>query len=173
MCRNRCFEVKRIDEMLDFDASDDILVRAALDQSIALELRVAHEATFNTFAASNEGRIRPGQFAVLRVIDANPKINLTSLSRAVGRDKSTLSIAVRTLVRDGLIQQDRDPDDKRNYLMHLTEAGRAHLAALAARAAVLDAHLDRIVGDDKPRLLALLRLIVRDVSRANDPPCDD
>ena len=52
---------------------------------------MAQEATFQAFSRlSKEIGESPGRFATLTLIERNPGISQTELSRAAGRDKSTL-----------------------------------------------------------------------------------
>jgi DNA-binding MarR family transcriptional regulator len=51
------------------------------------------------------------------------------------------------------------PADKRSYTLSLTRAGKARLAELTAHAEAHDRVLDEIVGEGRPELLRLLRLI--------------
>lgn len=59
---------------------------------LAFHLRRAQDASFAAFARRmDDDHIWPGRFALLMNVHENPGINQTSLSRAVGRDKSTLT----------------------------------------------------------------------------------
>ena len=51
--------------------------------------------------------MRPGRFAMLTLIGRNPGISQTALSRANGRDKSTLTPLLADLVRRGLVRRTR------------------------------------------------------------------
>jgi hypothetical protein len=81
---------------------------------IGFHLRRAQEASFEAFAhrvgAADFG---PGHFAALSVIRANPDINQVNLSRATGRDKSTLTPVIRNLVKHGFVQRHRSRTDSR------------------------------------------------------------
>ena len=93
-----------------------------LEHWIGFHLRMAQAAAFRAFARlSEDGGLRPGWFATLTLIDRNPGIGQTALSRAYGRDKSTLTPLLGDLVRHGLgaprphrarparVQADADP----------------------------------------------------------------
>ena len=54
--------------------------------------------------------LRPGWFAVLSLINNNPGITPLALSRASGRDKSTITPVLRDLVREQLISREDIPD---------------------------------------------------------------
>jgi DNA-binding MarR family transcriptional regulator len=131
-----------------------------LDGLIGFHLRMAQAASFRAFKRQAGFRnLRPGWFAVLSIIADNPGITPIALSRASGRDKSTITPVLRDLVREKLILREPIPADRRSYALRLTEAGIETLAHLAACAAEHDRELDAIVGDAKDQLLALLRRI--------------
>src|SRR5207244_10680730 len=129
---------------------------------VGFHLRMAQIASFQAFAREvGEVDLPPGRFALLTLIGRNPGISQTVLSRAAGRDKSTLTPALRDLKRRGLIARDRRARDRRSYHLTLTPDGDAMLQRLTECAARHDRNLDRIVGPrDKPRLLRLLRKIM-------------
>jgi DNA-binding MarR family transcriptional regulator len=128
---------------------------------IGFHLRVAQNASFRAIARrAGETPFHPGDFALLTLIDQNPGISQTALSRADGRDKSSLTPALNALEQRGLIRRERKLGNKRSYAMSLTRSGAEVLAQLSRHAAAHDRELDRIVGSDKPRLIKLLRCIV-------------
>jgi DNA-binding MarR family transcriptional regulator len=52
-------------------------------------------------------------------------VNPTRLSRAQQVSKNTISEHLRTLEEDGLIERELDQNDRRQFRIHLTDAGRA------------------------------------------------
>ena len=136
-----------------------------LAEWLGFHLRMAQIASFQAFAREvGEVDLPPGRFALLTLIGRNPGISQTVLSRAAGRDKSTLTPALRDLKRRGLIARDRLARDKRSYHLTLTPDGEATLQRLTECAARHDRNLDRIVGPrDKARLLRILRKIMSEL----------
>ncbi|MEW5424442.1 MarR family winged helix-turn-helix transcriptional regulator [Amorphus sp. 3PC139-8] len=132
-----------------------------LEHALGFHLRLAQNASFKTFKRhTGESDLRPGWFAVLNIIHHNPGITPISLSRACGRDKSTITPVLRDLLREGMIRRGQIPTDRRSYALFLTQDGEDKLAHLAACAAKHDEELDEIVGDKKDELIRLLRRIV-------------
>ena len=73
-----------------------------LDDYVGFHLRLAQNASFRAFKRlTGERSLRPGWFAVLSIIDANPGITPMALSRASGRDKSTITPVLRDLAARG------------------------------------------------------------------------
>jgi DNA-binding MarR family transcriptional regulator len=131
-----------------------------LDDRIGFHLRLAQNASFKAFKKkTGEADLKPGWFAVLSLIHDNPGITPLVLSRASGRDKSTITPVLRDLLRNHLIERKTMPADKRSYTLSLTAAGKTRLAELVAHAEAHDRVLDEIVGEGRSELLRLLRLI--------------
>src|SRR6185295_10290019 len=98
---------------------------------IGFYLRLAQTASFQAFAReAEEIDLRPGRFSVLLLIGRNPGISQTALSRANGRDKSTLTPALNDLERRGFIVRTRTKSDRRSYQLSLTASGQAMLRRL-------------------------------------------
>jgi DNA-binding MarR family transcriptional regulator len=135
-----------------------------LENYITFHLRMAHGAAFRAFQRrSGMPGLRPGWFAVLTLIRENPGITPMALSRASGRDKSTITPILRDLEGEALVIRAGMPGDRRSFALRLTAEGDAQLAHLAERAAEHDARLDAIVGERKAELLGLLRRIVAEL----------
>lgn len=129
-----------------------------LDGWVGFHLRLAQNASFQAFAKLTGGvAVRPGRFATLMLIGRNPGISQTALSRANGRDKSSLTPVLNDLVRRGLVRRQRTPGDRRTYRLTLTPAGTKVLQDLSRCARRHDRNLDRIIGRDRARFLAVLR----------------
>jgi DNA-binding MarR family transcriptional regulator len=143
--------------------SEAALRYGPLTDFIGFHLRLAQEASFQAFARRVEGfRLRPGRFAVLLLIGQNPGLSQTALSRAAGRDKSSMTPALNDLVRRALVRRQRVASDRRSYALSLTAKGEALLGELLLHASAHDRALDEIVGlAQKPEFLATLRRIAR------------
>ncbi|WP_439573245.1 MarR family winged helix-turn-helix transcriptional regulator [Phreatobacter sp.] len=145
--------------------ADDLIRLGPLADFIGFHLRLAQEASFRAFAQrSGCPGIKPSRFAIMTLIAENPGLSQTTLGRAAGRDKSTLTTALDDLTRRGLVQRDREPTDRRSYRLHLTAKGEEVLAELMERAREHDRLLDSIVGPHKkPELIRLLARIAADL----------
>src|SRR5690606_27040602 len=84
-----------------------------LENYISFHLRLAQNASFKAFKRhTGENRLRPGWFAVLMIIRNNPGITPMALSRASGRDKSTITPVLRDLLQERLIDRSANPKAK-------------------------------------------------------------
>ncbi len=121
-----------------------------LDDSVAFRLRRAQEASGQALVRPLEAEdLKLGSFALLLLISENPGINQTLLSKANGRDKSTLTSSLRNLEKRGFISRKRETSDMRNYTLSLTSAGEKELEILQSYAHAHEQKLRRIVGASK------------------------
>jgi DNA-binding MarR family transcriptional regulator len=142
------------------EGSRQFVALGPLADMVGYHLRLAQEASFRAFAQRVGARnLKPRRFAILLLIDQNPGLTQTALSRASGRDKSTLTPALDDLERRGLIERRRAPTDRRVHALHLTDGGRALLRELRRHAVAHDRQLDRILGAGKAQFIAALRRI--------------
>jgi DNA-binding MarR family transcriptional regulator len=114
---------------------------------VGFNLRMAQAAAFQAFSRlAKEVGTRPGRFATLMLIGRNPGISQTALSRANGRDKSSLTPVLNDLERRGLVLRLRTNADQRAYRLSLTPAGRRLLDELTRCARAHERNLDRVIG---------------------------
>ncbi len=128
---------------------------------VGFNLRMAQESAFEAFShLSREIGESPGRFAILTLIAENPGISQSTLGRAAGRDKSSMTPVLDDLVRRGLVARDRSDDDRRTYRLNLTTAGAKTLARLMACARRHERNLDRIIGlRERARFLRTLKRV--------------
>lgn len=108
------------------DAASGPVKLGWLGGTIGYNLRLAQNASFHAFSElTGDTGLRPGRYALLQLIDDNPGVSQTVLSRAVGRDKSTLTPVLGDLERRSLIIREPDPLDRRGLRMSLTAAGKS------------------------------------------------
>ena len=142
------------------EGGDEAIDYGPLADWIGFNLRMAQAAAFQAFSrTASEIGSRSGRFATLMLIGRNPGITQSALSRANGRDKSTLSPVLNDLERRGLILRTRTSDDQRVYCLTLTPAGRDLLKQLTACARKHERRLDEIVGPRRDELVRLLKRI--------------
>jgi DNA-binding MarR family transcriptional regulator len=144
-----------------------------LEDWVGFHLRMAQTASFAAFAREADGMaVGPGRFALLTLVASNPGISQTELSRANGRDKSTLTPALDDLERRGLVRRERVASDRRSYALTLTAAGETALAELTACAARHERNLDRIIGaEERARFLATVKRIAAELSDSQASEC--
>ncbi|MGQ9369194.1 MarR family winged helix-turn-helix transcriptional regulator [Azospirillum sp. ST 5-10] len=138
-----------------------------LSDFVGFHLRLAQETSYQAFLQriladeELEGlKLKPGHLTFFALLAENPGITQTALSRASGRDKSSLTPVVEDFARRGFVEKRRLPNDRRSYALSLTPRGEALHRRLAAHAAAHEAELDRVVGiENKADLIGALRRI--------------
>lgn len=150
---------------VDGRRAGDAIDYGPLENWAGFHLRRAQTASFQAFAReAKHVDLSPGRFATLLLIGRNPGISQTTLSRAVGSDKSTLTFALDDLVRRGFVSRVRLRKDRRAYCLSLTAAGEKMLAELTECAKRHDRNLDRIIGPrDRATFLKILRQITAEL----------
>ena len=144
---------------------NDAIDYGPLADWVGFNLRMAQAAAFQAFSRlAKEIGTRPGRFATLMLIGRNPGISQTALSRANGRDKSSLTPVLNDLERRGLVIRRRTRADQRTYRLSLTPAGRRLLAELTRCAREHERKLDEIIGADEQK--AFVRVLKRIIAQA-------
>lgn len=81
-----------------------------------------------------DGLLRPmgltnAQFSLLMALNRPEPATIGPLAALLGADRTTLTAALKPLQREGLIEVETDPEDRRSRRVRLTPAGAARLAA--------------------------------------------
>jgi DNA-binding MarR family transcriptional regulator len=130
---------------------------------IAFYLRITQTLSFQAFvkqAGETEKNLRAGYFAVLTLIGENPGITQTALSRANGRDKSSLTPVIDELERREFLTRRRVETNRRAYALELTPAGERARRVLLKAALRHEKNLRAILGKtDSEEMFRLLKLL--------------
>ena len=110
--------------------------------------------------------------SAMSVIVFGGPVTLSELAKAEQVSVPTMSRLVSLLVRAGLVERGRDPDDRRAQRLRATAKGRALLeAGRARRVRVLTGDLERLPKAKLKTLAAALQMIERLARPApSDPP---
>ena len=125
---------------------------------VGFMLRRIQTTVFSDFIASlGELDLRPAQYSLLEVIDANPGLRQSDAAAALGIQKANFVALVNELERRALVQRRRSTADRRSYSLHLQARGRRLLEAARDRHDAQESRLRALLGaQDRDRLLALL-----------------
>lgn len=149
----------------------DAIVRlGVLDGFLGLQMRLAYERTWQDFVDRlGADAMRPGYFTMLTLVALNPGISQTTIARVAGRDRSSVTKALRWMEDEGLITRLRVDDDRRTHAVRVTEAGRDRQARMEAAARAHLEGLDRVIGAERHD--AFLD-VLRTINDAYDPKAD-
>jgi len=107
----------------------------ATDAYTGFLLRKVSSASFNAFSeVVGEYGLHPMHFGMLSIIQAEEPISQQDLSGRTGIDPSTMVARMDVLVDRGLVERPRSVDDRRNYEIRLSAAGRKLLKELRGKA---------------------------------------
>jgi DNA-binding MarR family transcriptional regulator len=106
--------------------------------------------------------LTPPQAGLLRAVALGPGRSQQALARHLGTPATRLVALVDGLEERGLVERRRNPDDRRLYAVHLTDAGRRFMGRLARVAREHDdALLDGLTPDERAQLHDLLTGVAR------------
>lgn len=111
-----------------------------LSQSPGHLLHRAQQFAAERFTKAMAGaKLTQRQFAVLHATAAKEGLTQTALVKKTGIDRSTLAELVSRMVKNGLLERRKLPDDARANSVHLTASGRSLLDEVMAGAMEADA----------------------------------
>ncbi|MBO6763555.1 MarR family winged helix-turn-helix transcriptional regulator [Maricaulis sp.] len=109
------------------------------------------------------------QFAVLHATGGNEGLTQTELVKVTGIDRSTLAELVARMVRNGLLEREKLPDDARANAVRLTDDGRALLEAATLGAMEADkAILSALPKNKRASFLETLRRIALTLEKGEE-----
>jgi DNA-binding MarR family transcriptional regulator len=129
-----------------------------LSSYVGYALRRAQGVIFADFIHTlAELDLRPGQFAVLLMIDQNPGASQSSVSAALGIQKANFVATITDLEKRGLVRRRKSDTDGRTYSLSLTPRGRSVLAHAAELQSLHEARVIAQIGSEgRLQLLGLL-----------------
>jgi DNA-binding MarR family transcriptional regulator len=102
-----------------------------------------------------------GQFSLLALLAGHREIGMQALAEALGMDRTTLTAAIKPLVRRGLLRAEVDALDARARRLQLTRDGVALLRrAMPLWQQAQDAATARVGSEDADRLRADLQQLL-------------
>jgi DNA-binding MarR family transcriptional regulator len=102
------------------------------------------------------------QYSLLRVIESEPQISISTLGRYMVMDRTSVTRALVPLERDGLVRSDAG-SDKRTRMVFLTKKGAKLLAGARPRWDEAQKTFLDLIGDQR---WTTMRSLLRDTTRA-------
>jgi DNA-binding MarR family transcriptional regulator len=87
-----------------------------------------------------------GQFSMLMSLNRPQPATMSSVANLLAMDRTTLTAALKTLERRGLVHIAPDPNDRRSRQLSLTHKGRATLAAAVPIWEQAHTELEKLLG---------------------------
>ena len=131
----RLAELNRVPDPAPGDGQARALDLGVLEDVLVFRLRRIRNHLTETFRSGSwRDGLRPGEFSTLALIVANPGISQIDLAREGGFDQPALVGIMDDLERRGWAERRKHREDRRRYSIAATDAGRAALDELLARA---------------------------------------
>jgi DNA-binding MarR family transcriptional regulator len=125
-----------------------------LDEHLGYFLRRIQVWVFQDFLRTLASLdIRPAQYSVLAVIEANPGLSQSDLADVLGIERARLARMLDRLEKRQLAERRLSPRDRRSHALYLTREGQKTLKRTMALAARHEEHLSEKLGAEKRRLM--------------------
>jgi DNA-binding MarR family transcriptional regulator len=134
-----------------------------LSEYVGYALRRAQSVIFADFNHTLAGlNLRPGQFAVLVLIDQNPGASQSNVSAALGIQKANFVATIADLENRDLVRRRKSDSDARSYSLSLTAGGRALLQHATELQALHESRVIEQIGPEgRLQLLTLLERLAQ------------
>ena len=112
-----------------------------------------------------------GQFSLMMSLNRPEPPTMGNAAEFLAMDRTTLTAALKSLARRGLVEVIRNPRDRRSRVMRLTSSGRALLARAVPIWLETHAEVERLLADGEAERLrgSLNRLSRASVGAAGEP----
>jgi len=130
-----------------------------VEHFIGYQVRRAQLMIYDDFM-SGQGKspMTPGQFSLLLLIDSDENKTQRELCQQMAVDKSTLTVALDRMAKQGLLKRVRSMVDRRQNGLVLTKKGQAKLDAMRAYVNEHERRIStRLSASERRQLIALLR----------------
>ena len=122
-----------------------------------------HEGFLDSPFTLTEGR-------VIYELAQRDQANASTLGAALGLDAGYLSRVIRSLVRRGIVRKRKSPEDRRHFLLTLTERGtQAYTQLNATSQAEVGSMLSGLADDDQRRLVTALSQVEAVLGDSQEP----
>lgn len=103
-------------------------------------------------------KIRPAQYSVLAVIEANPGLSQSDVADFLGIERARLARMLDRLEKRGFAERRASPRDRRSHALFLTRDGQRALKQIKALAAQHETNLAAKIGpENRQVMIELLR----------------
>jgi DNA-binding MarR family transcriptional regulator len=97
--------------------------------------------------------VRPAQYSVLAVVEANPGQSQSDVAEFLGIERARFVRLLDRLERRELVERRPSPSDRRSHALYLTREGQRALKQIKSLAAEHEAQLAARLGPEKRKLL--------------------
>lgn len=103
-----------------------------------------------------------GKMTAMTLLELNPGLTQATIAKSINKDKAAIARIIDELVREGFINRDISPEERRSYSLTLTDKGHAEFARYAQLSKDCEeAFTDGLTAEERDQLLYLLRKLRR------------
>ncbi len=114
-----------------------------------------------------------GQLRVLFLLATAPSMSPGAVAAALGVPKANVTGIIDRLVRQRLVSRQIDPQDRRSYVLRLTEKGKGEVDKLRAwNVARLERALEGMSDEELQQLIGALEVMLVTVKKIEEVPPD-
>lgn len=136
-----------------------------LDNETLLDLKtiiVLHKAERTVHALEaqiiKKHNLTPTQFSVLETLYSKGKLRIQDLIDRMLATSGNMTVVIKNMERDGWISRSCDPNDRRSFLIELTEQGRIKIeTVLPEHITNIRQMMDILSPNDKEDLIRILK----------------
>jgi DNA-binding MarR family transcriptional regulator len=132
-----------------------------IEESLGFLLSKCHQKAFQIFREKLlPSNLTPPQFAMLAFLWKKDGLSQIQLGMAMGMDRTTISGIIDRLESQGLVSRMPHPEDRRVFMIHLTEAGRVLEHSISHLSIEANAELaSNLTKEEQQTLLVLLKKV--------------
>ena len=136
-----------------------------LDKDTLLDLKtiiVLHKAerTIRNLEAQifNKHNLTPTQFSVLETLYSKGELRIQDLIDSMLATSGNMTVVIKNMERDGWISRSCDPNDRRSFLIQLTDQGQKKIEAVLPEHIANIRHMTALLSqNDQEELVRLLK----------------
>ena len=105
-----------------------------------------------------ENDLTPTQFSVLEIIYSKGSLKIGQLIEKVLSTSGNMTVVIKNMEKKGLVEKINDKNDKRSFLINLTEKGKKIIEELLPKhIESVEKTFDILTDEDKENLINILR----------------
>ena len=133
------------------------------EKSLSLHAMIVFRKALKTIdskvmADIKENDLTPTQFSVLEIIYSKGSLKIGQLIEKVLSTSGNMTVVIKNMEKKGLVEKINDKNDKRSFLINLTEKGKKIIEELLPKhIESVEKTFDILTDEDKENLINILR----------------
>lgn len=147
------------------------LERLDLENTPGHLLRRLQQISAANWSIQVSSSVTSAQFAVLNCLIENHGLDQTTLGQLAFLDRATMAELAVRMAKRGLISRDRDPSDRRRWIISITDQGVATHRDMAEKSVNMNSALFSVLNEEEiETLMRLMKRLVTGVQGSGPEP---